>query len=176
VAGVPVAPTYGMTEACSQIATHGHPLTGVEVRTSDGEVLVRGPIVAPGSAAADGWLHTGDLGTFDQRSGLVITGRLSDTIITGGENVAPAEVEAVLLEHPAVADAAVHASRHPEWGEAVVATLVLRDGASADPAELQAFCGARLAPYKVPKAVTFAPRLPRSASGKLLRRELGMTV
>ncbi len=123
--------------------------------------------------AADGWLHTGDLGRFDQRSGLVITGRMSDTIVTGGENVAPAEVEAVLLEHPAIVDAGVHARPDPEWGEAVVATVVLRDRGSADPGELRAFCAARLAPYKVPKAVTFAPRLPRTESGKLLRRELG---
>ena len=176
-AGVPVAPSYGMTEACSQIATNGHPLTGVELRTSPGgEVLVRGPIVAPGSVEPDGWLHTGDLGTFDQRSGLAITGRVSDTIITGGENVAPAEVEAVLLEHPAVADAAVHGRRDPEWGEAVVATLVLRGGATADIIDLQAFCATRLAPYKVPKAVAFVARLPRTESGKLLRRELERTV
>jgi len=171
-AGVPVAPTYGMTEACSQIATHGHPLTGVELRADGGEVAVRGPIVAPGSVGEDGWLHTGDLGTFDQRAGLVITGRVSDTIITGGENVAPAEVEQALLEHPAVADAAVHSRPDPQWGEAVVASVVLRDRAIADPAELRAFCAARLAPYKVPKAVAFVARLPRTESGKLLRRKL----
>jgi o-succinylbenzoate---CoA ligase len=143
-AGVPVAPTYGMTEACSQIATFGWPLPGVELRlTEDGEVLVRGAIVSPGATARDGWLHTGDLARFDDRGRLVITGRKADTIITGGENVAPTEVEDVLLEHPAVQDAAV-----------------------------QAHCSARLARFKVPKHVAFAPRLPRTASGKLLRREL----
>ncbi|MGA2929456.1 MAG: AMP-binding protein [Solirubrobacteraceae bacterium] len=171
-ASVPVAPTYGMTEACSQIATNGFPLTGVQLRIEGGELLVRGPIVAPGALAPDGWLHTGDLGSFEQRSGLVISGRQSDTIITGGENVAPAEVEAVLLEHAAIADAGVHARPDPEWGEAVVATVVLRGGASAGPSELRAFCAARLAPYKVPKAVVFAPALPRTESGKLLRRKL----
>jgi o-succinylbenzoate---CoA ligase len=171
-AGVPVAPTYGMTEACSQIATFGHPLTGVEVRTSSGEIIVRGPIVAPGAADADGWLWTGDLGSFDDRDGLRILGRKSDTIVTGGENVAPAEVEAVLLEHPEVADAAVHARPDPEWGEAVVARVVLRDGALGDPEQLRAFVAERIARHKVPKAVEFTETLPRTASGKLLRRRL----
>jgi acyl-coenzyme A synthetase/AMP-(fatty) acid ligase len=86
--------------------------------------------------------------------------------------VAPAEVEAALLEHPAVADAAVHARAEPEWGEAVVATVVLRDGSEVAPEELKAHCAARLAPFKVPKAVQFAERLPRTPSGKLLRRQL----
>jgi len=172
-AGVPVAPTYGMTEACSQIATFGWPLAGVELRTAgDGEVLVRGPIVSPGAEGEDGWLHTGDLGRFDERSRLEIIGRKADTIVTGGENVAPAEVEATLLDHPAVADAAVHPRADPEWGEAVVATVVLRDGARTGPDELRAHCAARLAAFKVPKAVEFTDRLPRTASGKLLRRQL----
>jgi O-succinylbenzoic acid--CoA ligase len=172
-AGVPVAPTYGMTEACSQIATFGRPLPGVEVRVAeDGEVLVRGPIVSAGALSDDGWLHTGDLGRFDAEERLEIVGRKSDTIVSGGENVAPAEVEAVLLEHPAVADAAVHAREDPEWGEAVVATVVLRDGLQAGPDELRAHCASRLAGFKVPKTVAFARSLPRTASGKLLRREL----
>ncbi len=173
-AGVPVAPTYGMTEACSQIATHGWPLTAVELRIgADGEVLVRGPSVAPGSLGPDGWLHTGDLGQFGEHSRLVITGRKADTIITGGENVAPTAVEAVLLEHPAVADAGVFGRPDRRWGEAVVATVVLRDGANVDQDELRAFCAARLAPYQVPKALRFAAELPRTRSGKLLRRQLG---
>lgn len=172
-AGVPVAPTYGMTEACSQIATFGWPLPGVELRTAgDGEVIVRGPIVSAGAVADDGWLHTGDLGRFDECDRLQIIGRKADTIVTGGENVAPAEVEATLLEHPAVADAAVHPRPDPEWGEAVVATVVLRNGATARPDDLRAHCAARLAGFKVPKAVLFADQLPRTASGKLLRRQL----
>jgi O-succinylbenzoic acid--CoA ligase len=172
-AGVPVAPTYGMTEACSQIATFGWPLAGVDVAVAeDGEVLVRGPIVSVGARSDDGWLHTGDLGEFDGRGRLIIIGRKSDTIVTGGENVAPAEVEAVLLEHPAVADAAVHRQADPEWGEAVVATVVLLDGVAATPDELKAHCAARLAGFKVPKMVSLADRLPRTPSGKLLRRQL----
>jgi O-succinylbenzoic acid--CoA ligase len=101
----------------------------------------------------------------------VIVGRRSETIVTGGENVAPAEVEAVLLEHPAVSDAGVFGREDPEWGEAVVARVVLRDGAvSAE--ELRQWCGSRLARFKVPKAMEFADELPRTASGKLLRRHL----
>jgi O-succinylbenzoic acid--CoA ligase len=171
-AGVPVAPTYGMTEACSQIATFGWPLPGVEVRLAGDEVIVRGPIVSAGAVSADGWLHTGDLGRFDDRSRLRITGRKADTIVSGGENVAPAEVEAVLLEHPAVADAAVHARADVEWGEAVVATVVAADGVAVSEDELRTFCAQRLARFKVPKAIEFAHRLPRTESGKLLRREL----
>jgi o-succinylbenzoate---CoA ligase len=171
-AGVPVAPTYGMTEACSQIATFGRPLPGVDIRLSEGEILVRGPMVAAGALAEDGWLHTGDLGAFDEQGRIEITGRESETIVSGGENVSPAEVEAVLLEHPAVADAAVFGRPDPEWGEAVGAIVVRRDGVSVEPEELRAFCRERLAAFKVPKAVQFADRLPRTVSGKLRRRQL----
>ena len=175
-AGVPVAPTYGMTEACSQIATFGWPLPGAELRLDGGEVIVRGPMVATGALADDGWLHTGDLGRFDQRSRLEIVGRKADTIVTGGENVSPAEVEAVLLQHPAVADAGVFGRPDPEWGEALVAEVVPRDGERAEPEALRAFCAERLARFKVPKAISFVERLPRTESGKLLRRQLGRTV
>ncbi len=177
-AGVPVAPTYGMTEACSQIATFGWPLPGVELRLQgpEREIMVRGPIVASGATDEDGWLRTGDLGSFDDRSRLQITGRKADTIVTGGENVAPAEVEAVLLEHPGVQDAGVVGRPDPEWGEALVAVVVCRDGVTVDADQLRAFCRERLAPFKVPKAVEFADQLPRTGSGKLLRRQLGSVV
>jgi len=180
-AGIPVAQTYGMTEACSQVATSppgepetaGRPLTGQRVEiASDGEILVAGPAVAPGALADDGWLHTGDLGTLDAGGRLVVTGRKADTIVSGGENVAPAEVEAALLAHPAVADAGVYGRPDRRWGEAVVATVVLHDGSHAEAEELRAHVASRLARYKVPKQIAFAPRLPRNASGKLLRREL----
>jgi o-succinylbenzoate---CoA ligase len=171
-AGVPVAPSYGMTETCSQIVTLGWPLPGAVVHTSEGEVVVQGPMVSAGALDEYGWLHTGDLGTFDERRGLVITGRKADTIVTGGENVAPVEVEDVLLTHPAVADAAVFARPDAEWGEAVVASVVLRDGCDVEPEKLRAFCAQRLAGFKVPKAFEFVSGLPRSQTGKLLRREL----
>jgi O-succinylbenzoic acid--CoA ligase len=172
-AGVRCVTTYGMTEACSQITTGGAPLFCTHVDLGpDGEILVRSPTVAPGAIGLDGWLHTGDLGALDARGTLTVTGRVADTIVTGGENVAPAEVEAVLEAHPAVAEAAVHARPDAEWGEAVVATVVVREGMLVDADELRSHVRARLAPFKVPKAVMFAPALPRTASGKLLRREL----
>jgi O-succinylbenzoic acid--CoA ligase len=173
ILGVRVAPTYGMTEACSQIVTHGWPLPGVDLRIADDrEVLVRGASVSAHSLAPDGWLHTGDLGALDERGKLTLTGRITDTIVTGGENVAPLEVEAVLLAHHAVADAAVHGREDAQWGEALVARVVPRDGAGLDLGELRAFCAARLARFKVPKVFELAERLPRTESGKLLRREL----
>jgi O-succinylbenzoic acid--CoA ligase len=180
-AGVPVAQTYGLTEACSQVTTSrpgepetaGRPLLGTTVEIApDGEILVAGPTVAPGALALDGWLHTGDLGALDEHGRLTVTGRKAETIVSGGENVAPAEVEAALLAHPAVADAAVHGRPDPEWGEAVVASVVLRDGGQAGEEELRAHVAAALASFKVPKEIRFVERLPRTTSGKLLRREL----
>jgi O-succinylbenzoic acid--CoA ligase len=171
-AGVPVAPTFGMTEGCSQIATFGIPLHGLELGFEDGELTVRGPNIARSALDPDGWLRTGDLGELDDAGRLRIVGRKADTIVSGGENVAPAEVEAVLLEHPSVADAGVFGREDPEWGEAVVATVVLRDGVRATSEELQAFVAERLARFKVPKQIGFASELPRTVSGKLLRREL----
>lgn len=172
-AGVPVAPSYGMTEGCSQIATFGLPLHGVELRFDDDQIVARGPNFAANTLDEDGWLRTGDLGELDATGRLRVIGRRSDTIVTGGENVAPAEVEAVLLEHPAVADAGVFARPDDEWGERVVATVVKRGGVSVTAAELQEFVGARLARFKVPKEIGFSEALPRTVSGKLLRRELG---
>ena len=167
-AGIAVTETYGLTEACSQVTTGGPPLFCTRVRIApDSEIVVSGPTVAGGDE-----LHTGDLGVLDERGHLRVTGRKADTIITGGENVAPAEVEAVLVEHPAVAEAAVHARPDAEWGEAVVATVVLRAGASATSDELRAHAAARLAAFKVPKAVSFADALPRTPSGKLVRARL----
>jgi O-succinylbenzoic acid--CoA ligase len=167
-AGVRVAPTYGLTEACSQVTTLGAPLFCTKVRlATDREILVSGPTVAPGSGPV---LATGDLGDWSSDGALRVIGRKADTIISGGENVAPAEVEAVLEAHPDVFEAAVHGREDPQWGEAVVATVVADDGVDAD--ELRAWCGARLASYKVPKEIAFATSLPRTGSGKLLRREL----
>jgi O-succinylbenzoic acid--CoA ligase len=167
-AGVAVTETYGLTEACSQVTTGGPPLFCTRVRIAgDAEIVVSGPTVAGG-----GELHTGDLGALDEQGHLRVIGRKADTIVTGGENVAPAEVEAVLAEHPAVAEAAVHARPDREWGEAVVATVVLRAGARATAEELRQHAAARLAAYKVPKAIAFADALPRTPSGKLVRRAL----
>jgi acyl-CoA synthetase (AMP-forming)/AMP-acid ligase II len=144
---------------------------------------VRGPSVAHGAISGDGWLHTGDLGRFDESGRLEIVGRTADTIVSGGENVAPTEIEAVLVEHDAISDAAVVGRPDPEWGEVVVALIVPRlglisphpDGAAIDgimAEDLRQFCGARLAGFKVPKHFELVEALPRSSTGKLRRREL----
>jgi o-succinylbenzoate---CoA ligase len=172
-AGIPVTPVYGMTETCSQVVagSPGRPMKGVELEIGPaGEILVRGPMVAASELSADGWLHTGDLGRLDGDGQLHVEGRLKELIVTGGENVAPLEVEQALLTHPAVADAAVTGRPDEEWGEAIVAYVVLRE--PADPEELRAWCGERLARYKVPKRVELVEALPRSPGGKLLRARL----
>ncbi len=172
-AGVPVSPSYGMTETCSQLVTDGVALLGAQLRiAADGELLVRGPSVASTALASDGWLHTGDLGALDERGRLTITGRRADTIVSGGENVAPAEVEAVLLEHGSLLDAAVLGRPDPEWGEVVIALVVPAPGAGFEPEALRDHCARRLARFKVPKRFEPVESLPRGATGKLLRREL----
>jgi len=181
-AGIPVAQTYGLTEACSQVTaeepreasgTAGRPLHGVELALdAGGEILVRGPTVAPGSVDDDGFVHTGDLGVLDRRGRLTVVGRRSETIVSGGENVAPAEVEAALESHPAVSEVAVFGRPDPEWGERVVAAVVLHEGSTAAPDDLRAHAAARLARYKVPKEVELRAALSRTASGKVRRAEL----
>jgi O-succinylbenzoic acid--CoA ligase len=166
--GVPVVPTYGLTETCSQVWT-GQPLPGAEiVAGEDGEILVRGPMVAPKALADDGWLHTGDRGQIDEDGNLTVEGRIADTIVTGGENVAAAEVEEVLSSHPLVDDVAVVGRPDPEWGQAVTAFVV----GSADPDELRAHARERLAGYKVPKAIHRLDEIPRNAAGKVQRGRL----
>ncbi len=175
-AGFPVCPSYGLTQACSTVCvaepgdleTTGRALPGVGVAIAeDGEIIVSGATVN-----ALGGVRTGDLGRLDERGRLIVTGRKGDVIITGGENVAPAEVEAVLAEHPGVAEAAVFARPHPIWGEAIVALVVPRDGAAPDAAALRLHCLERLAPFKVPKAFELVGELPRTASGKVRRADL----
>jgi len=176
-AGFPVSQTYGLTEACSMVTvaepgdleTAGRPLPGIGLALgSDGEISVHGPTVVGEWAT----LRTGDLGRLDGDGRLIVLGRKSDTIVTGGENVAPAEVEAVLEEHPKVAEAGVFARAHPDWGESVTARIVPRGERAPSAGELRAHCEQRLAGYKVPKAFELAASLPRTPSGKLLRREL----
>jgi o-succinylbenzoate---CoA ligase len=182
--GATVVQTYGLTETCSQVTTlapedaarkvgsAGRPLLTSHVRIEEGEILVQGPTVSKDAIDPDEWLHTGDLGYIDDEGFLYVTGRRSELIVTGGENVMPAEVESVLIAHPAVADAAVLGRPDPEWQEAVCALVVLADGAAADEEELREHCSSSLASYKVPKQVDFVSSLPRTASGKLLRGQL----
>ncbi len=154
--------------------TAGPPLFCTRLRTAaDGEIEVAGPTVARGAAGADGWLRTGDLGKLNAEGNLYVTGRKADTIVSGGENVAPTEVEAVLEGCPGVLEAAVLGRADARWGEAVTGLVVLRAGANVEEEALRAHCAARLAPYKVPKRVALVEGpLPRTPSGKLLRREL----
>jgi acyl-CoA synthetase (AMP-forming)/AMP-acid ligase II len=120
----------------------------------------------------DGWLHTGDLAYLDDDGFLYIAGRKKDVIIRGGHNVHAADVESVLLEHPAVVDAAVAGIAHPVLGEDVAAWVVLRPGAPHDDQELRHFAAERLADYKVPRLITFVAELPRNATGKVLKDQL----
>ena len=173
-AGIPVVPVYGMTETASQVVagSPGRALHGVELSIApSGELLVRGPMVSSGALGEDGWLHTGDLGHLDSDGLLHVDGRLKELIVTGGENVAPLEVERVLMGHPAVADAGVAGRPDPKWGEAVVAFVVLREPAGAE--ELREWCAEQLAAFKVPKRVEVVEELPRSSGGKLERGRLG---
>jgi malonyl-CoA/methylmalonyl-CoA synthetase len=191
-AGVAILERYGMTETLLTVSnpydgerrpgTVGFPLPGVEVCTdgADGGLLVRGPSVFGGywerPAATDaafdgGWFRTGDVVTEDTDGYLTVRGRQTDLIISGGYNVYPAEVEDVLLGHPAVAEVAVVGMPSEEWGEVVVAWVVLAT-ASVPPAALAEFAAARLAPYKRPRQVHLVDALPRNAMGKVQRAEL----
>jgi O-succinylbenzoic acid--CoA ligase len=182
--GATVVQTYGLTETCSQVTTlapadarrkvgsAGRPLLTTHLRIREGEILIQGPTVAPGHADADGWLHTGDLGHIDEEGFLYVQDRIDDLIVSGGENVVPAEVEEVLLRHPEVADAAVVGREDPEWQQAVTAVVVLESGSEVTPDDLRRHCAGSLAGFKVPKRVELASALPRTPSGKLLRRAL----
>ena len=182
--GATVIQTYGLTETCSQVTTlapadarrkvgsAGRPLLTTHLRIQGGEILVQGPTVAPDCADAEGWLRTGDLGRIDEEGFLFVEDRIDDMIVTGGENVVPAEVEGVLMRHPAVVDAAVVGREDPEWQQAVTAVVVLESGAEATADDLRRHCAGVLAPFKVPKRIELASALPRTPAGKLMRRAL----
>jgi acyl-CoA synthetase (AMP-forming)/AMP-acid ligase II len=146
-----------------------------------GEIVVRGEQVTMGywgnptataEAFAGGWFHTGDLGRWDAQGNLYIVDRKKDMIITGGENVYSREVEEILYQHPAVAEAAIVGVPDETWGENVVAVIQLRDGATATGDELIELCRANLAGYKKPKRVVFVDELPKNATGKILKKDL----
>ncbi|HLF71664.1 MAG TPA: AMP-binding protein, partial [Dehalococcoidia bacterium] len=153
--------------------------TGAESPAGEpGEIVVRGPTVTPGylnapsDAMSDGWLHTGDLGYVDAEGYLYVLDRRHDLIVSGGENVYPAEVEAALQAHADVIEAGVTGAGDARWGRVPVAAVVLRPGATATADDLIAHCRERLAAYKTPKRIVIVEALPRTAAGKLLRREL----
>ncbi|SEE74027.1 Acyl-CoA synthetase (AMP-forming)/AMP-acid ligase II [Streptomyces sp. 3213] len=156
--------------------------TGVEVPGGElGEITLRGPKVFAGywrdekataAALRDGWFHTGDIGHVDEDGFLYIDDRKKDMIVSGGENIATPEVERVLYEHPAVLEAAVVGLDHPRWGEVPRAFVVFRPGEDAGAEELREFCRARLARFKVPARFDIVDELPRTPSGKVLKRTL----
>jgi len=197
--GAPVLEAYGMTEAAHQVASNPLPplphkpgTVGLSTEISiidengqhlaantPGEVVVRGPNVMRGyrnnpeanvAAFIDGWFRTGDIGAIDSDGYLALTGRIKDLINRGGEKISPAEVEAVLLEHPAIVEAAVFGVPDPKYGEEIAAAVVLRGAASAQ--ELQAFCKTRLADFEVPKLIHLVSAIPKNAMGKVQRRDL----
>ncbi|HKY95355.1 MAG TPA: AMP-binding protein [Kiloniellales bacterium] len=146
-----------------------------------GEVLVRGDVVMRGywqnpaattETLRGGWLHTGDIGSLDREGFLTLLDRSKDMIISGGSNIYPREVEEVLLRHPAVLEAAVVGRPDPEWGEAVVAFVVAREGQSVDAAALDRLCLERLARFKRPRDYLFEASLPKNNYGKILKRDL----
>jgi acyl-CoA synthetase (AMP-forming)/AMP-acid ligase II len=199
--GAPVLEAYGMTEAAHQVASNplppsAHkpgtvgPGSAVEVAIIDaagrhlapnnpGEVAIRGPNVMRGyrnnpdaNAAAfiDGWFRTGDTGVLDGDGYLALIGRIKELINRGGEKISPAEIDAALLENPAVAEAAAFGVPDAKYGEEVWAAVVLKSDATAD--ELRAFCRSRMADFKVPKVIRITSALPKTATGKVQRRDL----
>jgi o-succinylbenzoate---CoA ligase len=181
--GVHLVRTYGLTETFGGMVHDGHPLAGAELAIDPGaQVLVRGPMLLrryrgdperTAAALRDGWLHTGDLGRLGPDGRLTVLGRRDDLVISGGVNVHPDEVEAVLAAHPGVAEAAVAGRPDREWGQRVAAFVVPRDPASPPTlAELRAFARERLAAAKAPRELVLVASLPRTPSGKLLRRLL----
>lgn len=169
--------TYGLTETGSGVVYDGHPLGGVEVRVEpDGEVLLRGPMLLrayrDGTTPldGDGWLHTGDLGAWLPDGRLHVEGRRGDMIVTGGENVWPEPVEAVLAGHDAVAEVAIAGVPDPVWGQRVVAFVV--PGPAGPPptlAALRDLVGAQMPAFCAPKELRLVPALPRTALGKVQR-------
>jgi O-succinylbenzoic acid--CoA ligase len=180
-AGVPAVQTYGMTETCGGVVYDGRPLPGVAVRASgDGELLISGPTLMRGfrldptaTAAAfdaEGWLHTGDGGDIDADGTVRVRGKLKDVIVSGGEKIWPAEVEAALAGHPDVAAVVVSASADREWGQRVVARVVPRDRSAPPSLEsLRSYAAASIARHKLPRELILIEGLDRTALGKVRR-------
>jgi O-succinylbenzoic acid--CoA ligase len=176
-----VRTTYGLTETGSGVVYDGTPLDGVEISIdlATGEIRLRGPMLARAYrngerlTDAEGWLPTGDAGEMAPDGRLVVRGRLSELIITGGENVWPTAIEAILAGSPGVAEVAVAGRPDPEWGQRVVAWVVAVPGAAPPTlADLRARVRAELAAYAAPRALVLVDALPRTAIGKIRRDDL----
>jgi long-chain acyl-CoA synthetase len=190
--GVRIVRGYGMTELFRPISylaaeatdlpdAIGRAVPGVELRVVEEELWIRTPAAMDGylrapeetaAVLADGWFKTGDLATISPEGFVSIVGRKRELILRGGYSVVPGEVEATLLGHPAVAEAAVVGIAHAELGEDVAAFVTLRPGAPVSPEELVAFCRERLAGFKYPRHATIVSELPKSATGKILKAKL----
>jgi long-chain acyl-CoA synthetase len=172
----------------------GLPIPGFEARLVDetdrdvgrgnvGELIVRGPGVMKGylrqpeameQTLRNGWLHTGDMARQDDDGYIYVVDRKKDMVIRGGYNVYPREIEEILYSHPAVSEAAVLGVPHPDLGEEVAAVVVLRSGANATADDIRAFVKERVAPYKYPRLIRFSKELPKSATGKILKRAISV--
>jgi O-succinylbenzoic acid--CoA ligase len=180
-AGLPVLQTYGLTETCSMAtcerlgeadgATAGPPMPGLELRIDHDEILLKGPQLMRGYLGhppLEGFFRTGDLGELDENGRLIVHARRTDLIVSGGENIYPAEVEAALLAHPAVKEAAVLPAPDERWGQVGVAYVVT----TAAESDLREHLKPLLARYKIPARFETLPELPHTASGKVDRRKL----
>lgn len=188
----PVASVLPASDVITRAGSIGKPVTHVQMRVADedghevragqvGELLLRGPSIFVGywqkpeatrSALRDGWFFSGDLARMDDDGYFFIVDRKKDMVITGGENVYPAEVEQVLYRHNAIAEVAVIGSPDEKWGESVTAVVVLKDGANVSETALIDWIRGRLAHFKCPRSAVFIDALPRTATGKILKREL----
>jgi O-succinylbenzoic acid--CoA ligase len=185
------AVTLSPADALRKLGSAGRPLLPVQLRImhdqqqaqagEEGVIYLKGPTITPGYAERpdataqafhDGWLSTGDMGYLDAEGYLYVLDRRSDLIISGGENVYPAEIEAVLLAHPDVEEVGVCGQTDAQWGQVPIAFIRQRTGSSVQAASLLAYAAERLARYKHPRAIYFVEQLPRNSAGKLVRREL----
>ncbi|PWI57906.1 o-succinylbenzoate--CoA ligase [Sulfoacidibacillus thermotolerans] len=183
--------TLSLNESLRKLGSSGQALAFTEICImgkdgplppyQEGEIALRGPTIFAGydhnpvaneQAFRDGWFYTGDIGYVDDEEYLYVLDRRADLILSGGENVYPAEVEAVLLAHQDILEAGVSGMSDEHFGQVPFAAIKVKPGSVVDPAEVQAFCRERLAGYKVPRKIVIVDELPRNASGKLLRREL----
>jgi O-succinylbenzoic acid--CoA ligase len=185
------AVTLSPADALRKIGSAGRPLLPVQLRIMNenrpaladepGTIYLKGPTITPGyadrpeatrSAFRDGWFSTGDIGYLDADGYLYVLDRRNDLIISGGENIYPAEIESVLSGHPDVKEAGVCGQDDPQWGQVPIAFVHLRSGSTADADSILDYARQHLARYKIPHAIYFVDALPRNSSGKLLRREL----
>jgi len=185
------AVTLSPADTMRKIGSTGRPLTPVQLRImhdhrlalpgKSGEIFLKGPTITPGyinrpettsQAFQDGWFATGDIGYLDNDGYLYVLDRRADLIISGGENIYPAEIESVLQSNPAVEEAGVYGQTDPQWGQVPIAVVVLKSGSKVSIEELLSYSAQKLASYKQPRAIYFTEQLPHTSSGKLIRREL----